>query len=58
LIAAIIYFFVILPINALTAEGSKLIRKALVDHTHGMDEALSCLDDSEKEIQTYLLGER
>jgi large conductance mechanosensitive channel len=55
LIAAVIYFFVILPINALTAEGSKLIRKVFADHAHGMEDALSCLDDSEKETLTNLL---
>jgi len=40
-------------VHMLTAEGSKLIRKVFADH--GMEEALSCLDDSEKEILRNLL---
>jgi len=55
LVAAVIYFCVILPINALSAEGSKLIRKVFADHAHSMDEALASLDDSEKETLTNLL---
>ncbi len=54
LIAAVIYFVVILPINALTAEGS-VIRKVFADHTRGMEDALSSLDDSEKETLRNLL---
>ncbi|MGD0214335.1 MAG: large conductance mechanosensitive channel protein MscL [Terriglobales bacterium] len=55
LIAAVIYFCVILPINALTTEGSKLIRKVFIDHARGMEEALSGLDDYEKETLKNLL---
>ena len=55
LIAAVIYFCVILPINALTTEGSKLIRKVFADHAHGMEDELSCLDDYEKETLKSLL---
>jgi DNA-binding MarR family transcriptional regulator len=43
------------PINAVTAEGSKLFRKVFADHARGMEGALSCLDDSEKEILRNLL---
>jgi large conductance mechanosensitive channel len=55
LVAAVVYFFVIVPINALTAEGSKLIRKVFADQARGMEDALSCLDDSEKETLRNLL---
>ena len=55
LIAAVIYFFIILPINALTAEGSKLIGKVFADHARGVEEALSGLDDTEKETLRNLL---
>jgi large conductance mechanosensitive channel len=55
LVAAVVYFFVIVPINALTAEGSKLIRKVIADRARGMEESLSCLDDSEKETLRNLL---
>jgi large-conductance mechanosensitive channel len=39
LIATVIYFFVVLPINALTSEGS-VIRKVFADHARGMEDAL------------------
>jgi large conductance mechanosensitive channel len=55
LIAAVIYFCVVLPINALTAEGSKLFRKVFADHPRGLEDALSGLDDSEKETLRNLL---
>ncbi len=55
LVAAVVYFFVIVPINALTAEGSKLMRKVFADHARGMEAALSSLDDSEKETLRNLL---
>ncbi len=55
LVAVVVYFFVIVPINALTAEGSKLIRKVFADHERGMEDALSSLDDSEKETLRSLL---
>ena len=55
LVAVVVYFFVILPINALTAEGSKLISKVFADHVRGMEDALSSLDDSEKETLRNLL---
>jgi large conductance mechanosensitive channel len=38
LVAAVVYFFVIVPINALTAEGSKLMRKVFADHARGVEE--------------------
>lgn len=55
LIAAVIYFIVIVPINALTTEGSKLIGKVFANHARGMEDALSCLDESEKETLKNLL---
>ena len=55
LVAAVVYFFVILPINAVTAEGSKLISKVFADHARGMEDALSCLEDSEKDTLRNLL---
>lgn len=55
LVAIVVYFFVILPINALTAEGSKLISKMFADHAGGMEDALSSLEDSEKETLRNLL---
>jgi hypothetical protein len=55
LVAAVIYFFVILPVNALSVEGSKLIRKVFADHERGIEGALSRLDDSEKETLRNLL---
>jgi large conductance mechanosensitive channel len=55
LIAAVIYFCVILPINALTTEGSQLIRKVFAGHARGMEDALSGLDDHEKETPKNLL---
>lgn len=54
LIAVVIYFFVILPLNALTTEGSKL-GKVFADHARGVEDALSFLDDSEKETLRALL---
>jgi large conductance mechanosensitive channel len=56
LVAVVVYFFVIVPINAVTAEGSKLFRKVFADHGHAMADALSCLDDSEEETLRNLLG--
>ena len=55
LVAVVVYFFVILPINAVTTEGSKLFRKVFTDHARGMEDALSRLDDSEKETLRSLL---
>jgi large conductance mechanosensitive channel len=55
LIAAVIYFCVILPINTLTTEGSKLIRRVFADHARGVEDELSCLDDYEKETLKSLL---
>jgi large-conductance mechanosensitive channel len=55
LIAVVIYFCVILPINALTTEGSKLIRKVFADHARGMEDELSSLDDYERETLKNLL---
>ena len=55
LIAAVIYFFVVLPINALTTEGSKLMSEVLAGHARGIEDSLSSLDDSEKETLRNLL---
>ena len=45
----------IVPVNALTAEGSKLIHKVFADHARGLEDALSSLDDSEKKTLRNLL---
>ena len=45
----------IVPINAVTAEGSSLSANVFADHARGMEEALSCLDDSEMETVRSLL---
>jgi large conductance mechanosensitive channel protein len=56
LIAASVYFLVIVPINAAMTEGSTLIHRIIADHAHGgVEDALSRLDDSEKEILANLL---
>ena len=55
LVAVVVYFFVILPINALTTEGSKLIHKIFAEPARGIEDELACLDDSEKEILRNLL---
>ena len=55
LIAIGIYFCVIVPINALTTEGSKLFDRMFADHGHGFEEVLSSLDNSEKETLKSLL---
>jgi large conductance mechanosensitive channel len=55
LVAVVVYFFVVVPINALTAEGSRLVHKVFADHARGVEEALSYLDDSEKETLRNLL---
>jgi large conductance mechanosensitive channel protein len=56
LVAASVYFLVIVPIDAATAEGSRLLRKVLADHAHGgMEDVISGLDDSEKEILANLV---
>src|SRR5580704_17800384 len=56
LVAASVYFLVIVPINAATAEGARLFAKVIADHTRGgMEDAISLLDDSEKEILANLL---
>jgi large conductance mechanosensitive channel len=55
LVAVVVYFFVIVPINALTTEGSKLIHKLFAEHARGIEDELSCLDDSEKETLRNLL---
>jgi len=56
LIAASVYFLVIVPINAATAEGSRLIQKVIPKELRGeMDDAISRLDDSEKVILRNLL---
>ena len=55
LLAVVVYFLVIVPVNALTAEGSKLIHKVFADHARGLEDALSSLDDSEKETLRNLL---
>jgi large conductance mechanosensitive channel len=56
LVAASVYFLVIVPIDAATAEGSRPLRKVFADHAHGdMQDVISDLDDSEKEILANLL---
>jgi len=55
LVATAVYFFVVLPVNALTTEGSKLIHKVLADHARDMDDALSSLDNSEREALAHIL---
>jgi large conductance mechanosensitive channel len=56
LIAASVYFLVIVPIDAATTEGSRLLRKVLADRTHaGVEDVISGLDNSEKEILASLL---
>ena len=56
LIAASVYFLVIVPINAATAEGSRLIQKVIPKELRGeMDDPISRLDDSEKVILRNLL---
>jgi large conductance mechanosensitive channel len=56
LVAASVYFLVIVPIDAATAEGSRLLRKVLADHAHGgMEDVISSLDDSEKQILANLV---
>jgi large conductance mechanosensitive channel len=56
LIAASVYFLVIVPINAATTEGSRLIQKVIPKELRGeIDHTMSCLDDSEKEILKNLL---
>jgi hypothetical protein len=56
LVAASVYFLVIVPIDAATAEGSRLLRKVLADRAHGgMEDVISSLDDSEKEILANLV---
>jgi MarR family 2-MHQ and catechol resistance regulon transcriptional repressor len=39
----------------LTAEGSKVIRKIFAQHTRDMEQAFSCLSDTEREILAGLL---
>ena len=55
LVAIVVYYFVIVPINAVTVEGSKLIHKVLADPEHRIEEAFSGLEDSEKETLRNLL---
>ena len=54
LIAVVVYFCVVLPLNELTTEGSKL-GKVFADHARGVEDALSSLHDSEKETLKNLL---
>jgi large conductance mechanosensitive channel len=58
LIAASVYFLVIVPINAVANEGSRLLRKVIADHARGdgdVEDAISRLDVSEKQILANLL---
>jgi large conductance mechanosensitive channel len=55
LVAVVVYFFVIVPINALTSEGSKLLHAVFADRTRGLEADLSALDESEKETLKNLL---
>jgi large conductance mechanosensitive channel len=55
LVALAVYFFVVVPINTMTEEGSNGIRKVFTDHAHGMEDALSRLNHTEKEALANLL---
>jgi len=56
LVAASVYFLVIVPIDAATTEGSRLLRKVFADRTHAdVEDVISGLDNSEKEILASLL---
>src|SRR5579862_6299483 len=56
LVAASVYFLVIVPIDAATTEGSRLLRKVLADRTQAdVEDVISGLDNSEKEILASLL---
>jgi large conductance mechanosensitive channel len=56
LIAASVYFLVIMPLNAVTTEGSRLIHEVVAGHTRGrVEDALIALSDAEKEILATLL---
>lgn len=55
LIAASVYFLVVVPINAATDEGSRLIHKLIVGYGRGgVEDAISQLDNSEKEVLANL----
>jgi large-conductance mechanosensitive channel len=49
LVAVTVYFFVIVPVNAITTEGSKLIYRVFADRPRDLENAFSSLDDSQKE---------
>jgi len=56
LIAASVYFLVIVPINAATTEGSRLIHEVIPKELRSeIDHTMSRLDGSEKEILKNLL---
>jgi large conductance mechanosensitive channel len=55
LIAAAVYFFVIVPINAMTKKGSKLISKVILHDARDLENALCSLEHSEKETLANLL---
>jgi large conductance mechanosensitive channel len=55
LVAAAVYFLVIVPVNAVTVEGPKLIRRVISQHARELEDALSCLDHTEKEALANLL---
>jgi large conductance mechanosensitive channel len=55
LVALAVYFFVVVPINTMTEDGSRGIRKVFVDDAHHMEEVLSRLNHSEKEALANFL---
>ena len=55
LVSAAVYFLVIVPVNTLTTEGSRLLHRVFSDHALDMENALSCLDKSEKDILATIL---
>jgi large conductance mechanosensitive channel len=56
LIAASVYFLVIVPINAATTEGTKLIQRVIGDHVYGgVEDVIARLDEDEKATLAKLL---
>ncbi len=55
LVAAAVYFLVIVPFNAVTMQGSKVIGKVMEHHARDVEDALSRLEHSEKEALANLL---
>jgi len=56
LIAASIYFLVIVPINAATSEGTRLLQRVIGERANGeIEDAVARLDAGEKELLSSLL---